>query len=202
MKLIIKRIVDLIFAILGIIVLSPIIVLVSILVKVKLGSPIFFTQDRVGYKGREFKIIKFRTMSNETDDKGEMLTDKKRTTKFGNMLRNTSIDEIPELFNVLIGDMSIVGPRPLLSEYKDYYSEEQFRRHDIRPGITGWAQVNGRNSITWSKTFKLDVWYVDNMNLLLDIKIIFMTIFKVIRRCDTSNKRDAIVKHFNEGSSE
>ncbi|MGL6106532.1 sugar transferase [Romboutsia sp.] len=194
----IKRVVDIILSLIGLLILSPVILIVSILVKVNLGSPILFKQERLGYNGEVFKIIKFRSMTNEKNLKGEILRDKDRTTKFGKILRKSSLDEIPELINVLKGEMSIVGPRPLLVEYGEYYTKEQFRRHSVRPGITGWAQTNGRTSITWSKTFKLDVWYVDNMSFLLDIKIILMTIVKVLKKSDTVDKRDKVVKYFND----
>lgn len=197
----IKRIIDIILSLIGLVILSPVILIISILIRLKLGSPIFFTQERIGYRGKRFKLIKFRTMSNEKNSEGELLKDKDRTNKFGKILRASSLDEIPELINVLKGEMSIVGPRPLLTDYEEYYTKEQFRRHDILPGITGWAQVNGRTSITWSKTFKLDTWYVDNVNFLLDIKILFMTILKVVQKSDTENKRDKAVKYFNDGET-
>lgn len=191
-KIKIKRLFDIILSLLGLIILSPLIIIISILVATNLGCPIFFKQERIGFNGENFYILKFRSMTNKTDSKGNILEDNKRTTRFGNILRHSSLDEIPELFNVLKGEMSLVGPRPLLVEYRKYYSKEQFRRHDVRPGITGWAQVNGRTSIGWNKTFKLDVWYVDNMNIILDIKIMFMTILKVVQKSGIENKRDRI----------
>ena len=182
MQKFIKRAIDILGSSLGLLLISPILIIIAILIRVKLGSPIFFTQDRVGKDGKVFKIVKFRTMLEDRDKFGELLSDKKRVTSFGNFLRSTSLDELPELINVLKGDMSLVGPRPLLVEYIDLYSKEQFRRHEVRPGMTGWAQVNGRNSLDWDEKFKIDVEYVDNQNLLLDIKILFSTIFKVLKR--------------------
>ncbi len=182
MQKFIKRAIDILGSFLGGLLISPILIIIAILIKIKLGSPIFFTQDRVGKDGKVFKIIKFRTMLEAYDKFGEPLSDKERVTSFGNFLRSTSLDELPELINVLKGDMSLVGPRPLLVEYIDLYSKEQFRRHEVRPGMTGWAQVNGRNNLNWDEKFKMDVEYVDNVNLLLDIKILFLTIFKVLKR--------------------
>lgn len=182
MQKFIKRAIDILGSFLGGLLISPILIIIAILIKIKLGSPIFFTQDRVGKDGKVFKIVKFRTMLEAYDKSGEPLSDKERVTSFGNFLRSTSLDELPELINVLKGDMSLVGPRPLLVEYIDLYSKEQFRRHEVRPGMTGWAQVNGRNNLNWDEKFKMDVEYVDNVNLLLDIKILFLTIFKVLKR--------------------
>lgn len=182
MQKFIKRAIDILGSFLGGLLISPILIIIAILIRVKLGYPIFFTQDRVGKDGKVFKIVKFRTMLEAYDKFGEPLSDKKRVTSFGNFLRSTSLDELPELINVLKGDMSLVGPRPLLVEYIDLYSKEQFRRHEVRPGMTGWAQVNGRNNLYWDEKFKMDVEYVDNVNLLLDIKILFLTIFKVLKR--------------------
>lgn len=182
MQKFIKRAIDILGSSLGGLLISPILIIIAILIRIKLGSPIFFTQDRVGKDGKIFKIVKFRTMLEDHDKFGEPLSDKERVTSFGNFLRSTSLDELPELINVLKGDMSLVGPRPLLVEYIDLYSKEQFRRHEVRPGMTGWAQVNGRNNLDWDQKFKMDVEYVDNVNLLLDIKILFLTIFKVLKR--------------------
>ena len=181
-KLFFKRLIDIICSLVGLIVFSPILVIVALLVRLNLGSPIFFTQNRLGKNGKEFKMIKFRTMKDAVDKFGEVLPDEQRLTRFGKILRSTSLDELPELINVLKGDMTLVGPRPLLVEYKELYSERQFRRHETSPGITGWAQVNGRNSISWNERFELDVWYVDNLSFFLDIKILFMTVLKVIKR--------------------
>lgn len=182
MQKFIKRAIDILGSSLGGLLISPILIIIAILIRIKLGSPIFFTQDRVGKDGKVFKIVKFRTMLEAHDKFGEPLSDKERVTSFGNFLRSTSLDELPELINVLKGDMSLVGPRPLLVEYIDLYSKEQFRRHEVRPGMTGLAQVNGRNNLNWDEKFKMDVEYVDNVNLLLDIKILFLTIFKVLKR--------------------
>lgn len=182
MQKFIKRAIDILGSFLGGLLISPILIIIAILIRIKLGSPIFFTQDRVGKDGKVFKIVKFRTMLEAYDKFGEPLSDKERVTSFGNFLRSTSLDELPELINVLKGDMSLVGPRPLLVEYIGLYSKEQFRRHEVRPGMTGWAQVNGRNNLNWDDKFKMDVEYVDNVNLLLDIKILFLTIFKVLKR--------------------
>lgn len=182
MQKFIKRAIDILGSSLGGLLISPILIIIAILIRIKLGSPIFFTQDRVGKDGKVFKIVKFRTMLEAYDKFGEPLSDKERVNSFGNFLRSTSLDELPELINVLKGDMSLVGPRPLLVEYIGLYSKEQFRRHEVRPGMTGWAQVNGRNNLNWDEKFKMDVEYVDNVNLLLDIKILFLTIFKVLKR--------------------
>lgn len=197
MQLFIKRVIDIVLSLLGIIILSPVLVITAILVKTKLGSPIFFTQDRVGKDGKIFKMIKFRTMLDAKDKWGEPLPDEERLTPFGKFLRSTSIDELPEFINVLKGDMSLVGPRPLLVEYLPLYSKEQFRRHELRPGITGWAQVNGRNSINWSERFKLDVDYVNSYSLVKDFKIIIMTIGKVIKRDGISQEGHATMEKFN-----
>lgn len=194
---VVKRLVDIVCSGLGLIIISPILLIVSILIRIKLGSPIFFTQDRVGKDGRIFKMIKFRTMLDATDKWGEPLPDEDRLTPFGKMIRSTSIDELPELINVFKGDMSLVGPRPLLVEYKELYSPEQFRRHEVRPGITGWAQVNGRNSISWKERFELDVEYVENFNLFMDIKILFMTVFKVLKKDGISQDGHVTMEKFN-----
>ena len=152
------------------------------MVRFFLGSPALFKQTRPGLRGKPFHMYKFRTMTEDQDENGKLLPDATRLTKFGRILRSTSLDELPEIWNVLRGEMSLVGPRPLLMEYLPLYSAEQFRRHDVLPGITGWAQVNGRNAISWDEKFKLDVWYVENQSLLLDLKIIFLTVIKVFRR--------------------
>lgn len=194
---VVKRTIDIVCSGLGLIILSPILLITAILIRIKLGSPIFFTQDRVGKDGKIFKMIKFRTMLDAVDKWGEPLPDEERLTPFGKLLRSTSIDELPELINVFKGDMSLVGPRPLLVEYKELYSPEQFRRHEVRPGITGWAQVNGRNTLGWAERFKLDVDYVDNYNLFMDIKILFMTILKVVKRDGISQEGHATMEKFN-----
>lgn len=177
-----KRILDLALILPALIVLSPVLVVAALLVRVQLGSPVLFKQIRPGLYGKPFAIFKFRTMTDECGKDGGLLPDAERLTRFGRFLRSTSLDELPELFNVLKGDMSLVGPRPLLMQYLERYTPEQARRHEVKPGITGWAQVNGRNAITWEEKFKLDVWYVDNRSLWLDIKIIFITIWKIFKR--------------------
>jgi len=177
-----KRFFDFIAALCALLTLLPVITVVAILIRFKLGSPILFTQDRPGLNGKIFKMMKFRTMLDGKDRLGNLLPDDKRMTKFGAFLRSTSLDELPGLFNVLKGDMSLVGPRPLLVQYLPLYSTEQARRHNVRPGITGWAQVNGRNAISWEQKFKLDVWYVENQSFLLDMKILLLTVKKVFVR--------------------
>lgn len=177
-----KRFFDFIIAFCALFILLPVIMVIALLISVKLGSPILFIQNRPGLNGKIFKILKFRTMLDSKDKQGDLLADDERITKFGVFLRSTSLDELPGLFNVLKGDMSLVGPRPLLVEYLSLYSTEQSRRHNVRPGITGWAQVNGRNAISWEAKFKFDVWYVDNQSLLLDMKILFLTVKKVFIR--------------------
>lgn len=177
-----KRAFDLLLTIPAIAILMPVFLLLFIMIRFKLGSPVLFKQQRPGLHGRPFIMYKFRTMTDQRDDSGALLPDSERLTAFGRLLRSTSLDELPELWNVVRGDMSLVGPRPLLMEYLPLYSEEQFRRHEMRPGITGWAQVNGRNAIDWDARFKLDSWYVENQSLMLDIRIIFLTIKKVFAR--------------------
>jgi lipopolysaccharide/colanic/teichoic acid biosynthesis glycosyltransferase len=187
---------DLISTIASLLLLSPIIAVVFLLVRFQLGRPVIFRQMRPGLNGRSFILYKFRTMTNARDAEGNLLPDAQRLTRFGRFLRSTSLDELPELWNVLKGDMSLVGPRPLLMQYLDRYSPEQARRHEVRPGITGWAQVNGRNAITWEEKFKLDVWYIDNQTLWLDIKIIFMTIWKIFKREGISQEGRATMEEF------
>lgn len=197
---IIKRLIDILSSFFGLLFLLPFLIIVSILILIKMGKPVFFTQDRPGLKGRIFKMIKFRTMLNTKDENGNLLPDRMRKTKLGSFLRASSIDELPELINVLKGDMSLVGPRPLLIEYLPLYNEHQARRHDVRPGITGLAQVSGRNAITWEEKFDHDVKYVDNISLFLDIKILFLTLKKVFIKegvnfeSDTKNNRFAGTK--------
>lgn len=193
----IKRTFDIVAALGGLIVFLPIMLVVAILVRVNLGAPILFTQDRVGKDNKIFKMMKFRTMKDGVDKYGNLLPDSERLTKFGKALRSTSLDELPELVNVLKGDMSLIGPRPLLVKYLPLYSKEQIRRHEVKPGITGWAQINGRNSISWREKFKLDVWYVDNLSLLLDIKILLSTIYKVIKRDDINQNECDTMEAFN-----
>lgn len=193
----IKRVLDFIIALIGLIVASPILLVVALLVRLKLGSPILFRQQRVGLDGEIFEMVKFRTMKDATDSQGNPLPDEERLTSFGNFLRKSSLDELPELLNVLKGDMSLVGPRPLLVEYLPLYSEEQMKRHDVRPGITGYAQVNGRNNISWSKKFELDVYYVKHYSLALDLKILWQTVAKVLGQADISQEGHVTVEKFN-----
>lgn len=191
-----QRVFDYFITVPGLLVLAPIIGLLSILVRSKVGSPVFFSQDRPGQNGRVFKLYKFRTMTDEKDAAGDLLPDAERLVPFGRFLRSTSLDELPELLNVLKGEMSLVGPRPLLIEYLDNYTPEQARRHEVKPGITGWAQINGRNSLSWEEKFKFDVWYVDNRTLWLDVKILFLTIIKTVRREDISQEGEATMTKF------
>lgn len=177
-----KRLLDIAGSVFGMVVLSPVFLVLWIMVRRKLGSPVLFRQVRPGLHGRPFEMLKFRTMRDSIDTDGVVLPDSERLTDFGKRLRATSLDELPELWNVLKGDMSLVGPRPLLMEYLPLYSPAQARRHEVKPGITGWAQVNGRNAISWEQKFALDVWYVENRNLWLDLKILFMTVAKAVRR--------------------
>ncbi|EJT6496137.1 sugar transferase [Clostridium perfringens] len=193
----IKRIFDIIASLGGLIVFSPIIIVVAILVRVNLGSPILFTQDRVGKNDKIFKMMKFRTMKDGIDKDGKLLPDSERLTNFGKILRSTSLDELPELINILKGDMSLIGPRPLLIEYLPLYSEEQKRRHNVLPGLTVWAQVNGRNSISWGEKFKLDVYYVNNWSLGLDLKIFFLTFYKLFNREGINQDGESTVEDFN-----
>ena len=193
----IKRSFDIIFSLTVLIMLSPIFLIIAILVKIKLGGPIFFVQERIGMYNRPFKMYKFRTMRDTKDSSGNLLSDNERLTKFGKILRSTSLDELPEFFNILRGEMSLIGPRPLLPEYLPLYSGEQIKRHNVLPGLTGWAQVNGRNSISWTEKFKLDVWYVENWSLKLDLKIFFLTIVKVIKREDINQESTVTMEAFN-----
>ncbi len=184
-------------ALIGIIIASPILLIVAVLVRLNLGAPILFRQQRVGLHGEVFEMMKFRTMKDAKDANGNLLPDEERLTKFGQFLRQSSLDELPELFNVLKGDMSLVGPRPLLVEYLPLYSKEQMRRHEVRPGITGYAQINGRNNISWTKKFELDVYYVDNHRLSLDFKILAQTFAKVLKQSDISQEGHVTVEKFN-----
>nr|WP_280522538.1 sugar transferase [Alloalcanivorax xenomutans] len=192
----VKRTFDFLASAAGLLVLSPVLLVLAIMVRSKLGSPILFTQERPGLDGKPFKMMKFRTMTDERDENGDLLPDEARLTKFGAFLRSTSLDELPELINVLKGDMSLVGPRPLLMEYLPLYSERQYRRHEVRPGITGWAQINGRNALSWDEKFELDVWYVENRSLWLDIKILFLTVLKVVKRDGISHGGEATMPKF------
>jgi sugar transferase EpsL len=182
MKHLLKRFIDITASLAGLLLLSPVLLITSIMVRLKLGSPVLFKQQRPGLNGEPFYMYKFRTMTDQRDEDGNLLPDEQRLPKFGQMLRSTSLDELPELLCVLKGDMSLVGPRPLMMKYLPRYTTEQFRRHGAKPGITGWAQVNGRNAISWEDRFDLDVWYVDNWNVWLDIKILFKTVMAVFQR--------------------
>lgn len=177
-------------------VFSPLVIVLLALVAARLGWPVLFTQQRPGLHGKPFKIYKFRTMTDARDESGNLLPDADRLTSFGRFLRSTSLDELPELINVLKGDMSLVGPRPLLMHYLELYTPEQARRHEVKPGITGWAQINGRNTLSWEDKFALDVWYVDNWSLWLDIRILALTAWKVVRREGISAEGEATVKYF------
>ncbi len=196
LNLTIKRLMDILGSGAGLVLLSPFLLVAAFLVRVKLGSPVFFRQQRPGLNGQPFMLVKFRTMTDERDGKGNLLSDEVRLTRFGQFLRSTSIDELPELWNVFVGEMSLVGPRPLLMQYLDRYTPEQARRHEMKPGITGWAQVNGRNALTWEEKFKLDVWYVDHWFLWLDIRILFATFLKVLRREGISGEGHATMQEF------
>jgi|SRR5271157_3783534 len=191
-----KRIFDLTITSLGLIILSPIILMSAILVRIFLGTPVLFRQTRPGYKGKPFTVYKFRTMTDARDGQGNLLPDDIRLTRFGKFLRSSSLDELPELFSILRGEMSLVGPRPLLMEYLLLYSPEQMRRHDVHPGLTGWAQVHGRNATGWQTRFKLDVWYVDHWSFWLDIKIMFMSLWKVIQREGINQPGQATTEYF------
>jgi len=193
----VKRFFDLSLGFMALLLLAPVFLLLALLVRIRIGTPVFFIQARPGLHGNTFTMIKFRTMTNARDDSGALLPDSERLTDFGRWLRATSLDELPELWNVLRGEMSLVGPRPLLMEYLPLYSPEQARRHDVRPGITGWAQVNGRNAISWEEKFKMDVWYVDHQSLWLDLKILFLTVKNVIARHGISADGDATMPKFS-----
>lgn len=197
----IKRTFDLIVSGCGLFFLSPVFLVVMLLVRINLGAPIFFVQKRPGLHGKPFFMLKFRTMIEAAQNDGAPLSDAERLTRFGKFLRSTSLDELPELCNVFIGEMSLVGPRPLLMEYLPLYSEEQSKRHDVLPGITGWAQVNGRNAISWDEKFSLDVWYVSNANMLLDIKILLLTVKKVLIKEGISEVGSATMTPFQGQSS-
>jgi len=197
-----KRVFDLIATVSLILLLSPVFLVVAILLMAINGRPLFFKQKRPGHKGEIFTLYKFRTMSRSVDSNGDLLSDAERLSSFGKFLRATSIDELPELFNVLKGDMSLVGPRPLLIEYLALYTPEQDRRHDVLPGITGWAQINGRNTLSWEEKFKLDVWYVDNWSFCFDMKIFFLTFWKVIIREGISQPGSATTEYFKGSNKE
>lgn len=191
-----KRLFDCAAVAAGLLLLGPLLLVLAVLVRLRLGAPVLFQQMRPGLGGRPFMMYKFRTMTEARDPRGDLLPDLERMTPFGAFLRSSSFDELPELFNVLKGEMSLVGPRPLLMQYLERYSPEQARRHEVKPGITGWAQVNGRNALSWEEKFKLDVWYVDNHSLLLDLKILFMTVAKVLKRDGISQQGQATMEEF------
>lgn len=195
--MLVKRLLDITISLIALIFLLPLMSLIYLLVIINLGGPAFFLQERVGKDNKIFKMIKFRTMKNSTDKNGNLLSDNERVTKFGSFLRSFSLDELPELINILKGDMSLVGPRALLVQYLGLYNDEQIRRHEVLPGLTGWAQINGRNSITWSEKFKFDVWYVDNWSLWLDIKIFFLTFWKVLKREGINQSESVTMEYFN-----
>jgi len=196
-----KRLFDILLSLILIILFSPFLILTSLLVFFKIGRPILFKQVRPGLNEKLFTIYKFRTMSNETDNRGELLPDSKRLSKIGLFIRKVSLDELPQLFNVLKGEMSFIGPRPLLVEYLELYNKSQKRRHLVKPGISGWAQVNGRNAISWEQKFDYDVWYVDNQSFLLDMKILWMTFLKVVKRSDISSNSSVTMEKFKGSSS-
>lgn len=191
-----KRFFDFVLSLIAIIILSPVYIIVAILVRVKLGSPVIFTQERPGKDEKIFKMYKFRSMTSETDEEGNLLPDEVRLTSFGKKLRSTSLDELPELFNILKGDMSIVGPRPLLVKYLPLYNDLQKHRHDVSPGLTGWAQVNGRNAISWEDKFRLDVEYTEKCSFLLDLKILFMTVSSVLKKEGISSDTSVTMNEF------
>lgn len=191
-----KRIFDLLVAIPVLLVFSPLLAVLALLVRVKLGTPVFFRQQRPGLHGKPFTMVKFRTMTDACDAEGNILPDAERLTRFGKFLRSSSLDELPELWNVLKGEMSLVGPRPLLMKYLPLYSAEQSRRHEVQPGVTGWAQVNGRNALSWEQKFAYDVWYVDNLSFWLDLKILLLTVRKIIVREGISQAGQATMEEF------
>ena len=201
-KLFVKRVLDFVLSLIAIIVLSPVYLIVAILVRTKLGSPIIFTQERPGKDEKIFKMYKFRSMTDERDENGNLLPDEIRLTNFGKALRSTSLDELPELFNILKGDMSIVGPRPLLVKYLPLYNEHQRHRHDVRPGFTGWAQCNGRNAISWEEKFDLDVYYVKHLSFFLDVKIIFKTIKTVFYKEGISSETSVTMEEIRGNQNE
>ena len=196
-KKFLKRFIDILVSGVGIILLSPLLLILWILVRVKLGKPALFTQERPGKDEKIFKLYKFRSMTDERDEKGELLPDEVRLTRFGKLLRSTSLDELPELFNILKGDMSLIGPRPLLVRYLPYYTQEERHRHDVRPGLTGLAQVNGRNALGWEDRFSYDLTYVNHLTFLMDLKIIGMTVGKVVKRSGTLSGADQTVADFD-----
>lgn len=194
---VVKRLIDVIISGLGLIILSPVLLVLCILVRVKLGSPVLFTQERPGKDEKIFKLYKFRSMTDERDETGELLPDEVRLTRFGKLLRSTSLDELPELLNILKGDMSLIGPRPLLVRYLPYYTKEERHRHDVRPGLTGLAQVNGRNALGWEDRFSYDLQYVKNLSFGMDIKVLGMTVGKVLKRSGTLSGAEQTVADFD-----
>lgn len=196
-----KRTFDFTVSFTALIFLSPIIFIIALLIRFKIGNPVIYKQQRPGLNGNSFYVYKFRTMTDERDEKGELLPDDIRLTSFGKLLRKLSLDELPQLLNVLKGDMSFVGPRPLLMEYLNLYNKRQLKRQDVRPGITGWAQVNGRNAISWEKKFEYDVWYVENQSFMLDLKILFMTVLKVFKSEGISQDGQATMTKFKGNES-
>ena len=198
----IKRIIDFLAAEAALVLLSPVMLVVALLIRLTMGSPVFFRQTRPGYKDVSFDLIKFRTMSDQRDIDGNLLPDEDRLTRIGRLIRSLSIDELPQLWNILKGDMSIIGPRPLLVEYLDLYNSEQHRRHDVLPGIVGWTAVNGRNANTWEKKLELDIWYIENWSLWLDIKIFFMAIVTVLKREGISQDNETTASKFTGTSEE
>lgn len=192
----IKRLLDIICALLALILLSPLFIILTIIGAIAMKGNPFFTQERPGYKEKLFKLIKFRTMTNEKDKDGNLLPDEKRLNGYGKFLRSTSLDEFPEAINILKGDMSVIGPRPLLVEYLDRYNSEQHRRHEVKPGLSGWAQIHGRNTVSWEDKFKYDVWYVEHLSFLLDVKIVLKTIVKMIKREGISSETNVTMEEF------
>lgn len=191
-----KRFFDLALSVILLVALSPAMILTACLIRWKIGSPVLFRQTRPGLNGEPFTLYKFRTMTDERDEAGNLLSDEKRLTKTGRLIRKTSLDELPQLINVIKGDLSLVGPRPLLMEYIPLYTKRQWRRHEVKPGITGWAQINGRNKVTWEEKFELDVWYVDHRSFLLDLKILLLTIVKVLKSEGVSQDRHVTAEKF------
>ena len=191
-----KRLFDIVISALALVILSPVLLVLAFLVRLRLGSPVLFRQIRPGKDGKPFEMMKFRSMTEARDRHGQLLSDAERLPRFGKLLRSTSLDELPELFNVLKGDMSLVGPRPLLMEYLPLYSDEQARRHAVRPGLTGWAQINGRNALSWEEKFAHDIWYVDNRSFWLDVKILYLTFLAVLKRSGVSAEGEATMTRF------
>jgi lipopolysaccharide/colanic/teichoic acid biosynthesis glycosyltransferase len=194
-----KRLLDIVFALAGLVLLAPVILVIAITVAIRLGNPVLFKQLRPGKHEKIFAMVKFRTMTDERSASGELLPSAQRLTNFGRFLRRTSLDELPELWNILIGDMSLVGPRPLLIDYLPHYNERQRKRHDVQPGLTGWAQINGRNTLSWEEKFELDVWYVENQNMMLDISILFKTALLVAAQKNTAPTNAEISQRFDKG---